>query len=65
MPFYGKLDIYDMKNRLIRYLWILKLKIKYMPYLRFKELKNGFCPFLLIFDQIKIRGNKIILHFIN
>jgi hypothetical protein len=30
MHFYGKLDIYVMKNRLIRYLWILKQKIKYM-----------------------------------
>jgi len=38
MPFFGKLDIYGIKHRLIRYLWVLKLKIKYMPFPRFKEM---------------------------
>ena len=45
MSFFGKLDIYGMKNRLIRYLWILKLKIKYMPFPRFRELTMDFAHF--------------------
>ncbi len=32
MPFFGELDIYGMNNRLIKYLWILKLMIKHMPF---------------------------------
>ncbi len=45
MPFVGKLDIYGLKNRLIRYLWILKLMIKHMPFPRFEELIMDFAHF--------------------
>jgi len=44
-PFFGELDIYGMKNRLIRYLWILKLMIKYMSFPRFRELIIDFVHF--------------------
>ncbi len=43
--FFGKLDIYVMKNRTIRYLWILKLKMKYMPFPRFRDLIMDFAHF--------------------
>jgi len=53
MPFFGKLDIYGMKNRLIRYLWILKLMIKHMPFPRFKELIMNFAHFYQFMNKTK------------
>jgi hypothetical protein len=36
MAFLGKIDIYAVKNRLIRYLWMLKIHIlSIMPFSRF------------------------------
>ncbi len=34
-----------MKNRLIRYLWILKMNLKYVPFPRFRELTMNFAHF--------------------
>ncbi len=53
MPYFGKLDMYGMKNRSIRYLWILKLKIKYMPFPRFRELIMDFAHFYLFLIKAK------------
>jgi len=36
-PIFGMKDTYAMKNRLIRYQWILKLK--YMPFHKFTDMR--------------------------
>jgi len=56
MPFFGKLDIYGIKHRLIRYLWVLKLKIKCMPFPRF--IVDVITIRLLKFNQF-VLSNKI------
>jgi len=62
MTILGKLDICGVKNRLIRYLWVLKSPVFcIMPFPRFLKM-NKFNSFLPTFSKIK--QNYFCLHFL-
>jgi hypothetical protein len=53
LAFLGKIDFYAVKNRQIRYLWMLKIHFQYhaISQIWIKVQINSFCPFFSLMGQ--------------